>query len=46
MEKVENARNLSRICCVLDMDMFYAAVELRDNLHLKEKPIAVGGDFQ
>jgi DNA polymerase kappa len=40
---LEKVRNFSRICCVLDMDMFYAAVELRDQPHLKDKPIAVGG---
>ena len=27
----------------LDMDCFYAAVEMRDNPALKNKPIAVGG---
>lgn len=32
-----------RFCCVLDMDMFYAAVELRDRPELKDKPVAVGG---
>ena len=26
----------------IDMDMFYAAVEMRDQPHLKEKPMAVG----
>ena len=26
----------------IDMDMFYAAVEIRDQPHLKEKPMAVG----
>ena len=26
----------------LDMDMFYAAVEMRDQPNLKEKPMAVG----
>jgi nucleotidyltransferase/DNA polymerase involved in DNA repair len=41
--ELECRRDLSRICCVLDMDMFYAAVEIRDAPHLKDKPVAVGG---
>ena len=28
----------------VDMDMFYAAVEMRDAPALKSKPMAVGGD--
>ncbi|KAH8052568.1 DNA-directed DNA polymerase [Aureococcus anophagefferens] len=31
------------VCCVVDFDMFYAAVELRDRPELKDKPVAVGG---
>lgn len=27
----------------IDMDCFYAAIEIRDNPHLKNKPVAVGG---
>lgn len=40
---LEGKRNLHNICCVLDMDMFFAAVEIRDQPHLKDKPVAVGG---
>lgn len=40
----ESKRNLGRICCVLDMDMFFAAVEIRDKPDLVDKPVAVGGN--
>lgn len=30
-------------CAVVDFDMFYAAVEIRDRPELKDKPVAVGG---
>src|SRR5471030_2174439 len=30
----------------VDMDCFYAAIEIRDNPSLKDKPIAVGGDAE
>lgn len=40
----ERIRRFNRICCVLDMDMFYAAVEIRDQPHLQDLPVAVGGD--
>merc|ERR1719187_1859508 len=36
-------RDLSRTIVHVDMDMFYAAVEMRDAPYLKELPMAVGG---
>lgn len=39
---LEGRRNLTRVRCVLDMDMFFAAVEIRDSPHLRELPVAVG----
>ena len=39
----EQERDLSRTWFHIDMDMFYAAVELRDQPHLAELPIAIGG---
>ncbi|XP_071507148.1 DNA polymerase kappa-like [Diadema antillarum] len=41
--ELEASRDLSRTIVHLDMDMFYAAVEMRDDPSLKEKPMAVGG---
>eukprot|EP01084_Bolivina_argentea_P197703 338746_1 len=37
-----NERSLDRPVAVVDLDMFYAAVELRDRPELKYKPIAIG----
>ena len=45
VEKLETKRNLGNICCVLDMDMFFAAVEIRDRPELKDKPVAVGSTY-
>lgn len=39
---LEKNRNLSRIIVHVDMDAFYASVEIRDNPSLKDKPMAVG----
>ena len=39
MSRVENQRKIIH----LDMDCFYAAVEIRDNPSLKNKPVAIGG---
>ncbi|NWW23228.1 POLK polymerase, partial [Falcunculus frontatus] len=40
--ELERSRNLSSTIVHIDMDAFYAAVEMRDNPELKKKPIAVG----
>ena len=37
--ELEARRDLERICCVIDMDMFFAAVEIRDAPHLKDLPV-------
>ncbi|CAG9311916.1 unnamed protein product [Blepharisma stoltei] len=41
----EKERELSETWIHIDMDMFYASVEIRDNPELADKPIAVG-DYQ
>lgn len=41
--KLESSRTLARTIVVVDMDMFYAAVEMRDNPALRDVPLAVGG---
>nr|CCA14130.1 DNA polymerase kappa putative [Albugo laibachii Nc14] len=40
--QLECRRDLTRIKVVIDMDMFYAAVEMRDNPILRHVPLAVG----
>lgn len=40
--ELERSRDLSRVIVHVDMDAFYAAVEMRDNPELKDKPMAVG----
>ena len=41
--QLEASRRFDRVCAVVDFDMFYAAVEIRDRPELAEKPVAVGG---
>ncbi|KAK3098755.1 hypothetical protein FSP39_022804 [Pinctada imbricata] len=43
LEDFDGMRDLSRTIVHIDMDMFYAAVEMRDNPSLRDKPMAVGG---
>lgn len=43
MKELEMKRDLSRTIVHIDMDMFYAAVEMRDDPSLRDKPMAVGG---
>ncbi|XP_050965057.1 DNA polymerase kappa isoform X2 [Labeo rohita] len=40
--ELERSRELSRLIVHVDMDAFYAAVEMRDCPELKDKPMAVG----
>lgn len=44
LEDLERQRVFNRIIVHFDLDMFFAAVEIRDNPELADKPIAVGGD--
>ena len=41
-QNYEKERNLSRLWVHFDLDMFYVACEIRDDLNLKDKPVAVG----
>lgn len=40
--ELEERRDLTRLIVHVDMDAFYAAVEMRDRPELKDKPMAVG----
>jgi DNA polymerase kappa len=42
LEAIRKRRDLTRTWIHVDMDMFYAAVEMLDNPVLKDKPMAVG----
>ena len=44
VEALEVSRDFSRIIVHVDMDAFYAAVEMRDNPALKDSPMAVGSN--
>ena len=39
---LETQRDLSHVWLHIDLDSFYASVELRDRPHLRDKPVAVG----
>lgn len=43
VQELEQGRDLSRTIVHVDMDAYYAAVEMRDDPSLKSKPMAVGG---
>ena len=42
LEHLETRRDMSRVIVHIDMDAFFAAVEIRDNPALKDVPMAVG----
>ncbi len=44
LQEMEMSRDLSRIIVHVDMDAFYAAVEMRDDPSLKDRPMAVGSN--
>ncbi|CAF4901130.1 unnamed protein product, partial [Rotaria socialis] len=44
LAQLDKTRDLSRTFCHIDMDAFYAAVEMRDNPALQHVPMAVGGE--
>lgn len=44
VKELEKTRDLSRTFVHIDMDAFYAAVEILDNPELRDKPMAVGGN--
>lgn len=44
MSKIEQRRDFTRVLVHIDMDAFYANVEIKDNPELATKPMAVGSD--
>ena len=44
VQQLESHRNLGHIIVHVDMDAFYAAVEMKHNPQLIDVPMAVGGD--
>jgi DNA polymerase kappa len=44
LKEIESERDFDRTWMHVDMDMFYAAVELLDRPELVDKPIAVGSE--
>ena len=44
LNECERRRDLTRTLVHIDMDAFYANVEIRDNPSLADKPMAVGSD--
>ncbi|CAF2662158.1 unnamed protein product [Rotaria sp. Silwood2] len=44
LNQLDKTRDLSRTFCHIDMDAFYASVEMRDNPALQHVPMAVGGE--
>lgn len=45
VELLEASRDLRHIIVHIDMDAFYAAVEMRDNPKLRDVPMAVGSNY-
>jgi len=45
LAEIEASRELDRTWAHIDMDMFFAAVEIRDDPSLADKPVAVGGEM-
>lgn len=44
LEELEKQRSFNKVIVHFDLDMFFAAVEIRDNPTLEDKPVAVGGE--